>query len=271
MRVAFSDITGFSGGGFSSKFTYNLSGGPTYREIVLETNLNTDQLTKVVVRLNGDPIIDCAGLDLLMLEAYKQNPALAGRFVIPFADNAVLTPEGQGLSELVTYGTDNLVLEISTGAATAGQISGSVVPTMKAISSTTSGLNPDGTKRQRQFLKRIYRNLIEAGATGKNVYKNFNRGPRICRLHLGGGTVTALEIKRDKLTLVDNLSKANNDFLLARELLTPQSGYFHFDPIMSGFALLDFLQTAGESFEINPTVSSGAPIPVLFETVEIVN
>lgn len=268
MRYVISDLTGFSGGGFSSRFTYNLDVGPTYREIVLETNLNTDQLTQVTVRLNGDPIIDVTGEDLLMLEAFKQNPALAGRFVIPFADQAVLTPEGQALSELVTMEGDNLVLEIRTAAATAGQITAGLVPTMKAVVNTVSGLNPDGTKRQRVILPRIYRNLIEAGATGKNIYKSFNRGPRIRRMHLGGGYVTHLEIKRDKLTRVDNVSKANMDFLLARELLTPQSGYFHFDPTMYGFAILDFLQTAGESFEINPTVSTAGAIPILFETVE---
>lgn len=273
MRQIYNRINGFNGGGFSSRFTYNLDVGPTYREIVLITNLNNDQLTQVKLTLNGDTIYDVTGEQLLMLEAYKQNPALAGRFVIPFADNSVLTLESQALTELVTMEGDNLVLEIRTGAATAGQISAGTVPTMEAIATTTSGRTANGDKIQRLYIPRLYSELVPAGATGKNVYKNFNRGPRIRRLHFGNGVstaVTELEIKRDKLTLVDNIPKADNDFLLKRELLTPQTGYFHFDPMMYGYALSDFLQTVGQSFEINPTVSAAGDIPVLFETVEVV-
>lgn len=271
MRQIYNRIYGFNGGGFNSKFSYNLDVGPTYREIVLNTNLNNDQLLQVKLTLNGDPIIDVTGEQLLMLEAYKDNPPLAGRFVIPLADNSVLTPESQNLTELVTLESDNLVLEVKTGAATAAQVSAGTVPTMEAIAITTSGLNLDGSKKQRLWIPRIYSELIPAGATGKNIYKNFNRGPRIRRLHFGNGvstSVTALEIKRDRLTLVDDITKADNDFLLKREEMVPQTGYFHFDPIMSGFQLMDFLQTAGSSFEINPTVSSAGDVPILFETVE---
>lgn len=273
MRQVYTEVNSFNGGGFSGRFTYNLDVGPTYREIVLKTNLNNDQLTQIKLTLNGDTIYDVTGEQLLMLEAFKDNPPLAGHFVIPFADNAVLTPESQNLTELVTLEGDNLVIEVRTGAATAGQITASLIPEMAATTVTTSGRNADGTKRQRVFIPRLYSELVPAGKTGKNVYKNFNRGPRIRRLHFGDGvttTVTNLEIKRNKLTLVDDLSKATNDFFLKREELVPQTGYYHFDPMMSGFALMDFLQTAGESFEINPTVSSANDVSVLFETVEVV-
>lgn len=275
MRQIYDQLSGFNGGGFSSRFSKNLDVGPTYREIILNTNLNPDQLTSVTLTLNGDAIYRVTGLELKMLEAYKQNPDLAGRFVIPFGDNSLVDPGSQNLTELVTMQGDNLVLEIQTGAATAGQISAGTVPTMSGLTVTTSGMelvNGNLVKKQRKLIPRLYSELIPAGSTGKNVYKNFNRGPRIRRMHMGDGvstTVTALEIKRDKIVVVDDITKADNDFLLARELLTPQTGYFHFDPMMSGYAMFDFLQTEGQSFEINPTVSAAGDIRILWETVEV--
>ena len=269
MRHITDVITGFNGGGFSSQWSLNMDVGPTYKEIVLDTNLDDDQLTQVMLTLNGDTFVDISGDDLQMLEAYKGNVAETGKFVIPFSDFSAKTQEGQDLTELVTMEGDNLTIVVKTAAATAAQVTASLVPTLTAQAVMASGLNADGSKKQRVTLPRLYSELVQAGATGRNVYKNFNRGPRIRRLHLGSAAVTSLEIKRDKLTRFDS-SKGMNEFLLKREALVPQTGYYHFDPLMYKFAKSDFLQTAGQSFEINPTVSSAGDVSVIFETVETV-
>ena len=268
MRHITDEITGFNGGGFSSQWSLNLDVGPTYKEIILDTNLDDDQLTQIMMTLNGDTFVDVSGADLQMLEAYKGNAAETGKFVIPFSDFSAKTQEGQDLTELVTMEGDNLTIVVKTAAATAQQVTDSLVPTLTAQAVMASGLEPDGSKKQRITLPRMYSELVQAGATGRNVYKNFNRGPRIRRMHLGS-TVTALEIKRDKLTRFDS-TKDMNEFLLKREGLVPQAGYYHFDPLMYKFAKSDFLQTAGQSFEVNPTVSAAGDVPVIFETVETV-
>ncbi len=120
---------------------------------------------------------------------------------------------------------------------------------------------------QRALIPRLYSELIPIGATGKNKFRNFNRGPRIRRLHLNG-PVTDLEILRDDVIRFER-DKTLQDSLLAREGLAPQSGYYHFDPLMYHFGIVDMLRTdAVKNFEINPTVSSAGDFEVLFETLE---
>jgi hypothetical protein len=263
MRHITEEVTGFNGGGFSSQWTLNMDVGPTYKELVLRTNLNNDQIRQVLIQLNGDPIYDVTGEELRMVEAYKGNHQEDGVFVVPFADFSAKTQEGQDLTELVTLSGDNLNITVKTGAATAQQTTDSLVPTLKAFAVMGE------SKADRIVIPRMYSDLVQAGKTGKNVYKNFNRGPRIRRLHMASAAVTALEIKRNKLIRYD-LDKADNDFVLKRQDVVPQANHFHFDPIATKFAKSDFLQTAGSSFEINPTVSSVGDVPVLFETVETV-
>ncbi len=262
MRFITEEISGFNGGGFSSQWTLNMDVGPVYKEIVLRTNLDNDQLTQILIQLNGDPIYDITGEELRMIEAYKGNYQEDGVFVIPFADLSAKTQDGQDLSELVTLAGDNLTMTVKTAAATAAQVTASLVPTLKATAVMGEA------KAVRVTIPRMYSDLVPAGKTGKNVFRNFNRGPRIRRLHING-SVTQLEIKRNRLVRYD-VDSADNDFLLKREELVPQSGWFHFDPVKYRFALSDFLQTAGDSFEINPTVSAAGDLPVIFETVETV-
>lgn len=262
MRHNTETITGFSGGGYNSKFVLNMDTGPTYKEILLVTNLDNDQLPQISLTLNGDTIVDVTGEELRTLEAYKNRNVASddGLFIIPLADLSAKSQEGQDLTELVTLADDNLVLEIRTGAQTAQQVTDSMVPTMEAVA--TMG----AAKPVRVVLPRLYSELIPAGSSGLNKYRNFTRGPRIRRMHING-PVTELEIKRDRLTRF-NLKKSHNDYLLGREKLVPQAGFYHFDPLVTRFAVSDMLQTAGESFEINPTVSSAGDLNVLFETVE---
>lgn len=263
MRHVTEEITGFNGGGFSSQWTLSMDVGPTYKELVLFTNLNNDQIRQVLIQLNGDPIYDVTGEELRVVEAYKENHQEDGVFVVPFSDFSAKTQEGQDLSELVTLEGDSLTITVKTEAATAQQVTDSLVPTLKAVAVMGE------SKPARITIPRMYSDLVQAGKAGKNYYKNFNRGPRIRRLHMGGNTVTALEIKRNKLSRFD-LTKAENEFQLKRSEVVPQNGYYHFDPIATKFAKSDFLQTAGTSFEINPTVSTVGDVPVLFETVETV-
>ncbi|MAX55391.1 MAG: hypothetical protein CL537_07755 [Alcanivoracaceae bacterium] len=265
MRDVRKELSSFNGGGFSSRFTLNLDVGSTYKEIFLRTNLDNDQLPRITLTLNGDAIVDVTGEQLRMLEAYKHAAkgytAPNGFFKIPLADLTNKSQEGQDLSGLVTLPGDNLVLEVRTAAATAGQVSGSLVPTMQA--DAVMGI----AQPKRVLVPRLYSELIPVGATGKNKYRNYPRGPRIRRLHLNG-PVTDLEILRDDVVRFES-DKALQDDLLKREGLTPQSGYYHFDPLMYHFGISDLLQTAAaKNFEINPTVSSAGDFEVLFETLE---
>ena len=261
MRFNRQEISGFNGGGFSSQWKIGLDAGPVYKKIELVTNLDNDQFTKILLTLNGKPIVNCSGTDLRMLQAFKGEYVEDGVFVIPFYDHTMKSQEGQDVTELVTLPGDNLVLTIFTGAATGAQTGASLVPTIEAYGTYGQA------KAQRLVVPKIYNDLVQIGKTGENVFRNFERGPRIRRMHMESANITTLEIKRDKLTQF-KLPQTANDRDLKRNGLTPQVGYFHFDAVQEKFGLSDPLKTAGSSFEIIPTVTATGDITVLFETVE---
>lgn len=260
MRFTEKDMTGFNGGGFDSEWVLNCDVGPTYKRIILRTNLAISQIAQVVLKLNSETIVDLSGPQLEMLQKYKKKHVEDGVIVIPFCDFTQKLIGGQNLTELVTMETDNLTLRVKTGAATAGQLDAALVPTIsgKAI------LGP--AREKRTVLPKLYSSLIQVGTTGKNVYKNFERGPRILRMHLNG-QVARLEIERDSVKRFE-ADLVDNNFQLVDFGFEPQDGYFHFDPIKTGFATDDALVTAGRSFEINPFVASADDVPTIFEVIE---
>ena len=194
MRHITEDITGFNGSGYGNQFSVNLNTGPTYKEISVRTeNVNNDQAARITLTLNGDPIVDLTGEELRMLEAYKSNYQEDGRFVIPLADFSAVTQAGQDLTGLVTLPEDNLVLNVYLGAATAQQTTDGDIPAVSAFAVM------DESVATRKFIPRLYSDLIPMGKTGKNYFKNFNRGPRIRRIHFASTAVSELEVKRDKV------------------------------------------------------------------------
>lgn len=260
MRFVTKEMTGFNGGGFNSEWVLNCDVGPTYKQITLRTNLAVEQITQVVLKLNSETIVDLTAVELNMLQGYKKRQQEDGVIVIPFTDFSQVLIGAQNLTELVTMPNDNLTMIVRTGDATTAQLDASTVPTI----SGQAMLAP--ARDRRVVLPRKYSGLIQVGKTGKNVYKNFERGSRILRMHLKG-SVARLEIERDSIKRFE-ADKVDNDFELKDFGYEPQSGYYHFDPIKTGYAAEDALQTAGNSFEINPFVSSTSDIPTIFEIVE---
>ena len=119
----------------------------------------------------------------------------------------------------------------------------------------------------RTLIPRKYTLDIDASATGLNNFSTFSRGPRIQRLHMKSANITNLIIKHNRLERW-NMSTIQSDYMLDRFGRKKQGGYMHFDPVATGFNFMDSLQTAGNSFEIKPTVSQAGNIPVLFEVLE---
>lgn len=263
------ELSAFNGGGFNSRFTLHLDAGPTYDGVHLQTNLNNDQITRVVLELNGDPIVDVDAKYLRTLEAYKGRPTPNGRFYIPLVDHTMNTEDGQMSTGLVTLSNrgdgsaDNLVLQVYTGAATAAQVAANTVPELKGYFVSSPA------RATRSIIPRLTTEVLPAGSTGWVNYRNFNRGPRIRRMHIMTNNVDELEIWRDKIKRF-GLDKSTNNYLLQREKRVPQANVFHFDPVRYGWGIRDSLQTQANSFEVKTHHSSAGDFEVLFETVEFV-
>jgi hypothetical protein len=252
---------------WGGKTTVHLDTGAVLSEIALNTNLNNNQLLQVQVKLGGDVIYDLTGEDLRMIEAYKNIALPNGVFIIPFDDISGKTADGQDLTGLVTTAQDNLTLILKTGAATAQQTDDGDSPEIGGFIRQRARKVIAGELEKRSLLPRKYVLDIDASATGLNNFTTFSRGPRIQRMHMKSANITNLIIKHNKLERW-NMSTTQSDLMISRFGRTKQSGYLHFDPVATGFNMMDSLQTAGNSFEIKPTVSAAGNIPVLFEVLE---
>ena len=254
MRQSTIQLDEFAGGtGYKKRKSITLDTGSTYDVIYLKTtNVNADQIEKITMTIDGDTKVDIFGSDLLMLEAFRGIYAEAGVFCLRFADIKARTQDGVNLTGYVTNPGENIILTIHFGPATAQQTA-----------------EKDGKMLRRLIDYRLYRDDIGADKTGKVNFKTFDRGPRIRALHFDTPRVTDLEIKRDKITRYEAPKFINDMRLQQIGQRVPQEGFFHFDPIVSNYAVADLLQTNGASFVISPTVSTAGAIPVLFETLEM--
>lgn len=252
---------------WGGKTTVPLDTGAVLSEIALMTNLDNDQLLQVQIKLGGDVIYDLTGEDLRMLEAYKKKELAKGVFIIPFDDISGRTEDGQNLSGLVTNAQDNLVMILKVAAKTSAQNTAGDVPEISGFIRQRARRTIDGKLEQRTLVPRKYVLDIDASAAGLNNFTTFPRGPRIQRMHMKSSVITHLIIKHNRLERY-NMKAEQNNLMLDRFNRIKQSGYLHFDAVATGFNFMDSLQTAGNSFEIKPTVSAAANIPVLFEVLE---
>lgn len=253
------EIKSFDGVGWGSKPQVKLAGGPTYHEIVLTTNLTAAQINRVSLELNGDPIIQLSGADMLMLEQYKKHWTEPGKFIIPIADITGKSFEGQGLSALATFPADNIILKVDVAEEPAA---GSPAVQLRADAWVSAH------RGVREAIPRISTITFNAGATGRNILDTLpNNGHLLRRMHMRGD-IDALRIRRDKVVVYEQ-SAGSNAFMLKRRERAPQAGYHHFDPVQSGFVLVEMFNTlARESLEFEMEVNSAGHIAILLETLE---
>jgi hypothetical protein len=266
------EIKSFSGVSWGQKPQVKLAGGPTYQEVILDTNLTPDQFF-VELFVNGDPRFRLTGEQLVMLERYKKIyvptdiATAGGKYVVPIGDFANKTLEGQMVSGLETKPSDNLILKVTVDPEPSPNTQGNV--TLSAEALVNAKLEGNAGAALERFVPRITEVTFDAGQTGRNILDTLTLGPIIKRMHFNSANVTNLRIFKDK-RIVWERSAGTNDFMLKRRERAPQTGYFHFDPIESGFALTEWLRTSDvrEKLEFEVTVSSAGTIPILMETLE---
>lgn len=263
MRQTRKALDSFTGGGFSNTFKQQLDVGMTIDEIVLNTtNINVNQIQLIELILNGDSIVSVDGQHFKDLHAHLKRPAETNRIRVPFKDLSLKTDAGQNLSSLVTMREDNLVLKIVVGAATQAQIDGSLVPSIEGYMYLSA-------PRKRVLLPRIKQENIAIGITGENNVKTIPTGPAVRRSFFkDNGRIESLRIKRNNMEILD-AKKADNAADLKYYGLDTVANQFIFAPVMTGFGLLDMMQTAGSRLEVMPTVSAAGDMSVIMHTLEV--
>ncbi|AJD48275.1 outer membrane receptor protein [Isoalcanivorax pacificus W11-5] len=254
------EVKSFDGVGWGQKPQVKLAGGPTYHEIVFETNLLPEQIVMATLWLNGDPIVQMTGQQMVMLERYKKHWEEPGRFVMPLADISGASLEGQSLSALPTFPADNLILQVQVAQEPAPNTQGSVALKADAWVSRHVGV--------RSHISRITTTTFNAGANGRNILDTLpNNGQLIRRMHLLGD-IANLRIRKDK-NVVYEQDAGKNVYHLKRRKLAPQAGYYHFDPVQSHFIRAEQFDTrVVESLEFEMDVSTPGNIAIFSEVLE---
>ena len=236
--------------------------GPTYEEVQLKTNLTKEQIESVKVKLNGDAIYDLSGTELVqLLSQYRKRYVANGRFVIPFADFLAKSINGIRYTALVTVPGDSVIIEIKLTA----QPEGASAPEIDAMAYVSK------SQAVRYFVPRVTKHTFNAGKSGENVFSSLANDPavNVRRMHFAAPSMQKLEIKRDRMQVYE-ADKADADFQLKTHELSPVDGYFHFDPIRTGWVmagLFSVLRQRTFGF-ICDTSNVEGTIEVLVEDVE---
>lgn len=236
--------------------------GPTYEEIQLKTNLTKEQIQSVKVKLNGDAIYDLSGTELVeLLSRYRKRYVEDGRFVIPFSDFLANSINGVRYTALVTMPGDSIIIEIKL----VNQPQGAAAPSIDAMGYTSK------SQPKRFFVPRITKHTFNAGKTGENVFSALPNDPavQVRRMHFKAQSMQNLEIKRDRMQVYD-ADKSDTDFQLKTHELSPVDGYFHFDPVRTGWVMAGLFPVARKSTLefICDTTEVEESIEVIVEDVE---
>ncbi|ANP76497.1 Viral coat protein P2 N-terminal domain-containing protein [Vibrio crassostreae] len=250
------------GASWGQKGTLPIPNGPTYHELVLETNASAADMQRITITLNAEEIYVLTGEELLMLERYKQRDATVGHFVIPFSDIVARTKNGVRYTGLVTELGDNIHLDIQFKGKAAN-----ATPLSIQVHAWVSN-----SQAMRVLVPMIKRETMPANAQGENEFTNLVASPLISirRMHFMHDKISKLEIERDFVKEYEAntfISEAN----AKRNERTPQDGYFHFDPIVRGFSIDELFPTQHSSnlkFSVTTTDVPGS-IPILVESVKV--
>lgn len=261
------EMKSFDGIGWGQTAQVKVPGGPMYHELQLNTNATAADIPLVELYVNGDPRVSITGAQMVMLENYQKHYVEAGKFIVPLACLFGRSLEGQALSGLNTSPSDNLIIKVHFGAG-AGELSLSGV----AWVSETPANSPIA-----RYVPRIVSLGYAAGQSGRNINDTLRdglaRGAMVRRIHFDGrGTgaqdlITELRIRRDRRVEYEQ-TNADNRYQLKRRGLAPQDGFYHFDPVQSGFIRSEMFSLAGETLAFEVTTTAAGNFPVLIEAVE---
>ncbi|WP_028025583.1 major capsid protein P2 [Enterovibrio calviensis] len=251
------------GASWGQKGTLPIPIGPTYHELILETNAAPSDITRASVNLNGEEIYVLTGEEMRMLERYKRRVHTERYFVIPFSDITARTKNGVRYTALVTEKGDNIHLDVQFISKADG-----AEPLTVQVHAHVSNAQP-----VRLVVPMLKPQTMPANSQGVNEFTNLVSSELIAirRMHFAHDQISNLEISRDFIkeyeasTFIAESNAMRNDRV-------PQDGYFHFDPIVRGFSVDELFPTYHNSelkFSVTTNDVAGS-IPILVESVKVV-
>ncbi|MFL7024156.1 major capsid protein P2 [Enterovibrio norvegicus] len=251
------------GAAWGQKGTLPIPVGPTYHELILETNAAAADIERASVTLNGEEIYILTGEELRMLERYKKRQHTERYFVIPFSDITARTKNGVRYTALVTEKGDNIHLDVQFASKADSAAALSI-----QVHAHVSNAQP-----VRLIVPMLKPQTMPANAQGVNEFTSLVSSELIAvrRMHFKHDNIDKLEINRDFIKEYEATAFIADSNAIRNDRV-PQDGYFHFDPIVRGFSVDELFPTQHNSelkFSVTTSDVAGS-IPILVESVKVV-
>lgn len=247
-----------------------LSNGPTYQEIVLETNVPAAEIDKVTIDLGGvhsvGQIIEMKGTELEAFEKYKgqtgQGAGPVYYHVIPLGSREAKTDAGMMMTGLVTLAQDNIILSV--------HLAGSVTPTTPYI---TAWAYASAARSVRSVIPMIKPHTIVITGTGEQDYMSLPADPgmRYRRLWLKDGDLSRVELWKDGVREVEE-DVSVTEFIQKREDLVPQTDWVVTDFVRNGYVVADvFSPQYRTELKLRLTVGTAENVRMLVEGYKVLS
>jgi hypothetical protein len=235
--------------------------GPTYQQIELVTNItDAADIDYVRLTLNGSPVVDVTGQDLVDIQEHRGNYVEDGRYIIPFADLGMKTKQGIRHGELVTLPGELWMMYIQLK----NKDGDAAPPSIEARAHTTAA------QQERYFLPELKTFTWNGSKVGRQMFDYPERSPynAIKRMHFQTDDIARVRVVRDDVEEM-NVTREDNGFDLRVVGLEQNSGYFSLDFVRFGFGSEGKLNTAAQrqlGFELD--LEKVGPVNVLIEGIK---
>lgn len=222
-------------------------------------------ITSIQLKANGKIIYDTDGAKLQARNDYRGITANANFLVIDFSEIRARTELGQNLGALdTTFGITNLKLEV--------MISGATGPTLQGFAEVNRPQIDPAQAMTRPLIAKVARSTQTIGAAGSFALAVPHLAPTeggsmFKRIAIFSANMTALNIKKNGIVIEDS-TKALNDFNAGEYRKAPQAGLYMYDAIMDDNQSQVLSTRDAQTMEFVGTFSAGETVTIEVEVLE---
>jgi hypothetical protein len=219
------------------------------------------QITGLRVKANAKTIFDDSGSRIDARMAYRGITAAATFLAVDFSEIRAKTIIGQKAGSLdTTAGVRQLTMEVDIGGATSPTLIGFADVSEPQIGSNYQGLIAKVLNFSQSF--------SAAGKFPVDIGWGRRTPSLFKRLHFFGSNITAVEVKKNGISIFEDLPDALNDFIQGEYVRTPQTNCYTVDFMPAG-NISDVLPVQPDlPMEYYVTLSGAATVTTVAELLD---
>jgi hypothetical protein len=259
-------LNAVEGVGAGQEAWVKLTNGPTYQQIVIESNIPPAEMEKVSIDMGGvhneGVIVEALGTELVTKDKYKGNYTTSSApffYLVELGQLDGKTDSGQMFSGLVTLPSDNIRLLFDQADT--------LTPTTPYIKVEAWASE---SQPYRRYIPSLRPQTIIVNSTGEQSYLNLptKGGLKYRRLWLKGGGLKVVEVKKDGARKYFG-RKESVEYMQRILGLVPQATWFVVDFCERGFVFSDLFDPRHiNSLELNFDAGTAENVRCLVEGVK---